>query len=348
LVQIRPADADRFVDKPDPARRLVLLYGPDDGLVSERAARLAASALGDSDPLAHVRLDGAQVADDPGLLADEVKAIPMFGGLRVVSVRASGGRSVDAALKAILDDPPADALVIVTAGDLRKSAPLRRLCETHPAAAAIACYVDGDRDLDRMIDEETATAGLTITDEARAALRALIGADRLVSRSEVVKLCLYAADAGAIDAEDVRAVIGDASALALDDTIDAALVGDTAAFDRGYRRLVASGTPGSVVAGAALRHFNYLETARAAYDGGAEPDSLVASARPPVFYQRRRSVARQISLWSAANIERALARLDRAMIDSRLNRGIENEVVGQALCIVAASAAANARRAGGD
>ena len=37
---IKAADADAFVARPDPARPVVLVFGPDAGLVSERATAL--------------------------------------------------------------------------------------------------------------------------------------------------------------------------------------------------------------------------------------------------------------------------------------------------------------------
>jgi DNA polymerase III subunit delta len=344
VVQIKPADTDRFLARPDPSIRLVLIYGADEGLVTERAAAFATAVVGDAnDPFALVRIDAATLADDPKRLADEAHAVPLFGGRRAILLRLSGNRSIQPAVEAILAAPPVDSWVVIAAGELRKTAPLRRLCETAKGAAAIACYTDSDRDLDRLIDQETSAAGLSVTPEARAALKALIGGDRLASRSELAKLCLYAAGQETIEVDDIRAVIGDASAFAIDEAIDAVALGDPQAFDRGYRRLLASGTPGSVVAGAALRHFNFLQKARAAVDGGTSPDNIVARASPPFFFRRRADVARQISMWSAPRIERALIRLDQSMIDSRLNRQIADEVVGQTLQMVAA-VAASARR----
>jgi DNA polymerase-3 subunit delta len=344
LVQIKPADADRFLARPDPSIRLVLIYGADEGLVTERAAAFAGAIVGDTDdPFAHVRLDAAAIADDPRLLADEAHAVPLFGGQRAISLRLSGNRQIQSGVEDILAAPPVDSWVVIAAGELRKTAPLRRLCETHKGAAAVACYADGDRDLDRLIDQETSAAGLSVSREARAALKTLIGGDRLASRSELAKLCLYAAGQKTIEVEDIRAIIGDASAFAIDEAVDAVASGDPQAFDREYRRLLASGTPGSVVAGAALRHFNFLQKARAAVDSGDSADSIVARASPPIFFRRRPTVTRQISLWSGARIERALDHLDRSMIDSRLNRPIADEVVGQTLQMVAA-VAASARR----
>jgi DNA polymerase III subunit delta len=334
LVQIKPADADRLLAKPDPAVRVVLIYGDDEGLVAERAEKFARAVTGtDGD---HLRLDPAVLSENPGRIADEAHAIPMFGGKRAISIRIAGNRSLEKALEEILDNPPVDSWVIVIAGELRKSSPLRKLGETHARAWAIPCYADSDRDLDKIIDEETRNAALTIAADARTALKGLIGSDRLISRSEVQKLCLYAADKGAITLDDVRAVVGEASAFAVDETIDALAEGNAAALDRGYRRLISSGTPGVVIAGAALRHFNFLQKARARMDSGEQPESLVRRAVPPIYpFSRQNSVAKQIERWSAARVERALNGLDQAMLDSRLHGNLSDEVIGQALQLVA-------------
>ena len=65
-------------------------------------------------------------------------------------------------------------------------------------------------------------AGLTITPEARELLLSRLGADRALSRSEIEKLALYAGGKGTIEIDDVEAVVGDASELAIDTMIMAA------------------------------------------------------------------------------------------------------------------------------
>jgi DNA polymerase-3 subunit delta len=341
-VLIKSADADRYLARPDASVRVVLIYGSDEGLVAERTERMANAVVGpNADPLAHLRLESAEIAEDPPRLADEAHAIPLFGGTRAIRVRVAGNRPIDRAVQMILAAPPHDSWIILSAGDLRKSSPLRKLCETSKGAWSIASYADTDRDLDRMIDDETRNAGLTISAEARAALKSLIGSDRLISRSEIRKLGLYAAGSAGIGIADVRALVGDAGTFALDETVDAMIAGDSVALDRGYRRLVASGTPGIVVAGAALRHCNFLEKARAAIDKGETAEVIVRRAVPPIFpFSRQASVAKQISAWSAGRIERALTILDQAMLDSRLHGALADEIIGQAMQMVASFAAA--------
>jgi DNA polymerase-3 subunit delta len=40
MVALKGSDIDKFVARPDPARPIVLVFGPDTGLVRERAAAL--------------------------------------------------------------------------------------------------------------------------------------------------------------------------------------------------------------------------------------------------------------------------------------------------------------------
>lgn len=338
-MQIKPSEADRFLATPDRAVRLVLIYGNDDGLVAERA-RLFAKAVNDGsdDPFGHLRLDPAELAADPRRLADEAHAIPLFGGRRCISIRQAGNWSILPALEPLLAAPPEDSWIVVIAGELKKTSAIRRFFENaRTTAAAIACYADSGRDLDSLIDQETKAANVRIAPDARAALRNLIGSDRLSSRSEIGKLCLYAGEGGTISVDDVAAVVGDAAAFAVDELIDAAALGDAASFARAYRRLIAAGSADFVIAGAALRHFDALHRARALFDQGADAESVVG---PQIYFKRKPAVARQVASWPISAIERAMAILDRAIVDSRLHGPISEEIVGQALISIAAIAAA--------
>jgi len=194
-------------------------------------------------------------------------------------------------------------------GRPRKTSPLRRLAENHKSAASIACFADSSRDLERLIDEEIGIAGLAIDGEARGALVQLIGGDRLLSRGEIRKLCIYAADKRSIGIEDVRAIVGDASAFDLDDAIDAIALATSPPFTDIYRRLVASGTPGFVIAGAVLRH-SHFSTVPARRSIGGVP------SMPPWHSVCRRCSIRG-GLSSSAKSHFAAGRIERALSNVR-------------------------------
>src|SRR5450755_3189155 len=90
-MEIKSHLADRFMASPPPSLVAALVYGPDQGMVRERAGRLAKSVVPDlNDPFRVAELDGATLDSDPARLWDEAAALSMIGGRRVVRVQAAG------------------------------------------------------------------------------------------------------------------------------------------------------------------------------------------------------------------------------------------------------------------
>jgi DNA polymerase-3 subunit delta len=170
VVALKATEVERFLGRPDPARSIVLVFGPDAGLVRERAQALIRTSIDDPrDPFQLARLEGDDLASAPMRLLEEANTIPLFGGRRAVWVRA-GARNFAPAVEALIASPSPDCRVVIEAGDLRRNAPLRVVCERARNAAALPCYPDGERDLLRLIDEEMRENGLSISPDARASL----------------------------------------------------------------------------------------------------------------------------------------------------------------------------------
>src|SRR5215813_4098539 len=315
MVALRSNQIDAFMAKPNPAQPVVLVYGPDAGLVRERAEALIRAAVDDvNDPFLLARLDGDELAGEPTRLVEEALTIPLFGGRRAVWVKA-GARNFAPAVEALLAAAPPDCRIVIEAGDLRKNAPLRDLCERARNAAALPCYEDREQDLARLIDTEMREAGLTITPEAREALVPLLGGDRLASRSEIRKLALYARGQKRVEFDDVMAVAADASALALDALIDAAFAGRTADVELQFAKARAAGTaPGTILA-IALRHVAVLHRARLAIEGGEALQRAADGLR--MHFSRKEQIETALKTWTAARLARAMRQLADSTLEAR-------------------------------
>lgn len=345
MVALKPSEIDPFLRRPSERTPLVLVYGPDDGLVAERASLLVKAAAGKADdPFSLVRLDGAEIASDPARLVDEATTVSLFGDRRVVWVRDCGARNVLPAVQPLLDRPDTGSLVVIEAGDLKKGTGLRKKVEDHATAVAIPCYPDTAQDIARLIDQELKEAKLAIDPDAREALEALLGADRLASRGELRKLTLYAHGQGRVSLADVAAIVGDASAFAMDELIDAVAGGDVPGADLTLRKLEASGTHSSVAGTMLIRHFQLLERARAEVGPGRSATDVVERLQPPIFFRRRPAIARQLGLWSKERLARALDHLDEMMRQTRSKPHLADAIVSDAILKLARAAAASAVR----
>ena len=83
----------------------MLVFGPDAGLVRERAEALIRTSVDDpKDPFQLARLDGDDLAGEPTRLVEEANTIPLFGGRRAVWVKA-GSRNFAPAVEALIASP---------------------------------------------------------------------------------------------------------------------------------------------------------------------------------------------------------------------------------------------------
>src|SRR4051794_36010704 len=345
MVAVKAHEVEAALRRRHPDVGVLLFYGPDAGLVTERARAAAERAVDDpADPFQLVRLDGDALAADPARLIDEAGTIGLFGGKRAIWVRPTG-RNLTPALDLVLKaNPIRDALVVVEAGDLNRSAPLRTLCERSPRALALPCYPDRDRDLGALIDTTLREAGLTIGCEARAYLLDNLGGDRLATRGELAKLALYAHGRREVTIQDIDAVVSDVSGLMLDTIVDTAFAGRGAAADGDLRRALAEGTPPAVILGAALRHGLALLAARAAIDGG-KPLAAVVAGWPRLHFSRKDAIEAHLRAGRGGALTRGVARLQAGLLDDRRAATLGPALASRTLLDIAAMAGARSARA---
>lgn len=345
MAQKKAHEVEAWLRRPADNVAIILVYGPDRGLVSERARAFAErTGLPLDDPFSVVKLDAGEAERDQGRLLDEARTVPMFSTRRLLWVRNAGAqKSLAEDVKALSAEPPRDAVILIEAGDLKKGVALRTAVEGSSIGMALPCYGDEDRDVDSVIDDELAKSAMGITMEARGALRRNLGGDRLATRGEIAKLALYAHGNREIELDDVLAMTGDVSGVSVDDAVDAMLDGKVDDFDQAFTRHTLGGSQSYLVLAAAMRQMQALHLMRAGMSG-RNAAAAVAAARPPVFFARRKLVERVLERWSAEALQRGLARLQTAVLATRQRPELAVEIARHALLGVAVEGARLNRR----
>lgn len=342
MATVKASEAERTLANLGAQVSVVLLYGPDAGLVSERARVLAQKTVSDAqDPFQLVRLDGDVIAGDPGRLADEVGTISMFGGRRVIRIRA-GAKNLAPAVEAALAAEGGDTLVIVEAGDLAKSAPLRSLCEKARAALAVPCYQDDARDLGQVIDTSFREAGISVSRETRQWLVDSLGGDRLSTRAEIEKILLYAHGQDRLEIEDIQAVSSNVADLRSDMLVDAAFCGRMGEADSTFRRLRAEGAVPHVLLGALIRHALALLPHAEAVAAGDQPGRVVDNWRG-LFFKRKAAAKTQLESWDPQRLRAAIERLQGAVLETRRNAELIDVLTSRAILDIARAARSRRR-----
>jgi DNA polymerase-3 subunit delta len=297
-VKLEAGRVEGFLRNPG-AARVVLIHGPDGGLVAERAVALVKAVVGGTD-------DAFRYAEisDAGRLLEEAAAASLMGGRRVVRLRDAGEsavKPVDRILGGI-----GDALVVLEAGELTAKSKLRALVEKHAAGVAMACYgVDAGR-LPGVVTERLRAAGVAIDADAAAWVANNILGEEGAIRQTVEVLALYAGAAGRLALADVTAALTDGGEGSMQAAIDAALTGDPAGADRAITLSFEEGVSPVAVLRVLLSELMRLRVLAEGVAAAGSVGAAVSGARPPVFFKRVGVVTKALGLWSEAALTEAI------------------------------------------
>lgn len=293
------AKALAFCRKPSSDARVFLIFGADEGVVSDAADTLARQFVQSTDDI--VRLQEDDIKKDPARLSEELSARALLGGSQLLRLHLTN-ESFAAKLKTVLDDLEAGAFhcenpLIIEAGDLSKKSKTRQACESSPVVQTLHMFADSEADVMEIVKSHLSENEIEIDQEALEAFATELPGDRRLARSEIDKLSLYAIGLGrAVNVQDIKAVSATEQPKGADDAADAALGGHAAKAVVAIDRFLDAG--GSPVGGLRTVHFRLMR----ALDAQAGAKFL----RPPVFGPEKTAFNAMLRDWNAPRITRAL------------------------------------------
>ncbi|SLN20432.1 DNA polymerase III subunit delta [Oceanibacterium hippocampi] len=323
-MRFRPADFNALLRDGRGDIRALLLYGPDEGLVRERARAIVQWVLGaPDDPFRLARIDASELADDPARLADEAAALAFTGGRRLVHVR-DGSNRLTPLFKDFFADAPGQAFVLVEAGALRTRDSLPTLFEKEGTAAVLPCYPDEPADLAELLRDELRRAGIGADPDALAFLQTVLGQDRAFARNALEKLRLYKhGDDGPLTLQEARDCVADSNEFRFDAIVRAAMEGDQPALDRALDTAFGEGmSPVAIFRVTQNQVQRLLELA----SSGRNPSEAIGKLRPPLPPRAKQEMARQLRLWPRDKLAGALRLLLEAELDAK-SSGLPDQAI---------------------
>ncbi len=335
-----------FVKTPDPNARVILIYGPDQGLMGERSNTICKHHVPDlNDPFNVVTLTPDKIIADPASFYDEANAQSLMGGNRLILIK-NGADSLNVILKEYLENPSQDTLVVVEAGDLGPKSSLRKLCESSKKAAALPCYVDDERTLAQIIRDMCMHAGYRIDQDAIITFSSAIVGDRTIARNEIEKLLLYKGlkqgyegfegepvreNIGHISIQDIYASCGDVRDWSMDKLVYAIGDGNIQETSTIIQSLYKEQIAPIVLLRSAQGHFWRLLSVQAKIKDGLNQAEAIKTLTPPLFWKVEDAFKRQLNRWPLKILESAIDTLNKAEAMSKKTGYVDTSLVENCL-----------------
>lgn len=332
MTVLREDGFEQFLKRQTALLNGILVHGADSAAVASFGRQIV-RAVGGASAEAE-RYDASILKEGAGRIQDEFYSLSLLGDRRVLWIDDVG----DANLKALADiitSTQSANFIFLNASTLAKSSKLRVACEEATKFGAMALYEEGIEAVRNRLGNQISKAGLKWDDGAEETFIEIVGTDRSVVNQECEKLMLYCLGQTTIASMDVLAVCGDTATSSSDSLIDAMLIGDLELVDRMFINLDSDGGGQRMILSSAISHLVRLQELRGIIDSGANADTAVRGARPPIFFKRQTAVTSQLRKFDASELMSMQQSLAAAIFQSRKNADLGDAITSRALLSVA-------------
>ncbi|MES2677127.1 MAG: DNA polymerase III subunit delta [Pseudomonadota bacterium] len=332
-MQIKPYQADAFINNIAANKEIfaALIYGPESGLVSIRAKKIASSIVADlNDPFLVVSLNEKQFDEDKGLLGDEFAAISMLGGRKLINV--DGGNKTTESLKMIFEAPKkqkdfqivGDNFILITAGDLDKSSSLRKFAESSPYIAVIACYEDDAATVSAIIRQKFKEQNFTFDNEVIEILLNKFGKNRQIILNEIDKLALFMGEKRHITVEILQENIADIAEISAFQLVEEFANRDAKKTIFFLEKLFAEKTSPITILRFLSGYFSKLILVKSNIENGSNLDLEMKIQN--IFFKQQPAFKRHLNIWNPKAIGNLLVKFQELEIKCK-NSSFDSELL---------------------
>lgn len=309
-MKIPAGKIDAFVERFDKSLAGVLLYGPEVGLIEERAEVISKQISPSEDPFLNIELEMGKIKESEAALYDELSALSFSSGRKVIKVR-DANEGLAKILKELPDEnmfegENAPFLLILTE-ELPPRSSLRQLFENQGKFAAIPCYKDDETSLALVVRKRLKDIGFSFDEDVPDTIAQFSLGNRMVMTREIEKLEIYMGERRRITMQDVSAVIVDTAELSLEELVHATADRDIERISYNLKKALAEGVNAITIFRYLTNYFFRLINVTEKIKNGETEIEAINSLRPPIFFKQMPSFRRHVGYWSKRNLHAVIA-----------------------------------------
>lgn len=336
----KSAQVEGFCKKPDNTVKGVLVYGANEGLVSEYAGKFAKTVVENlQDPFAVVNMDWSEVKRDSGQLVGEYNAQSLMSGRRVILLK-NADNDLTKVLQEFIEDSKSDTLLVVSgSANLNSRSSLVNYFNDEKFLIGVACYEDREGDIAVSVKQILNQHQMTYTRDAFELLCSRMSNDRKSNINELEKLVTYAGVSKHFEVDDVRKVVFDASVSLVDDLCFYTFSGVKLKALNSLKNLLNEGVEEVQIVRGLAKHVNMLLEGKSLAEGGASPTEAVKKVLSKRLFYRYDMGAAQISCWTRERLFDALELIYKAEKDCKTTNYPTEDVIGYLVLTLVSAAA---------
>jgi DNA polymerase-3 subunit delta len=322
-VKIAVKDVEQFLKNIPKNIRSILFYGPDSGLVKARVDNLEKAYNLAS------KFKYEQIKSNPSLFLDSLRSISLFGEdsskEKIAIIECSGATIVEPVLS-VIKEGNYKGLVVFYAGELGPDSSLRRCFENNPNIAAIACYVEDQVGVARIIQQQLKAEQMTCENGFVQFLSNYIAiGNHALVMNEIEKIFLFLSDKKHVVIDDLKGFLQAQGEVTFDKLCYQASLRQEC--DQLLDKLQSEGHNLVSISRMLMRHFNRLYQVKLLIEQGKTEQAALDSLQPSVFFKQVNDFSKSLKLWTKKQLIEFLAQLNEIELLAKQNPSLANLMI---------------------
>ncbi|MFL1780676.1 DNA polymerase III subunit delta [Candidatus Hepatincolaceae symbiont of Richtersius coronifer] len=324
-MKIPPHKISDFISKPPAQIKIILFYGPNQGLISQSVANIKGYYLNQYPQAEIINLFEEDLKASYNRLQEEADNLSLFGHNYKIIIIKEGSEVLSKLLKDYLTYNDETSVIIIQGEDLGPSSTLRKLAEQSDSCAALPCYQDTTIILRQVILAKIKQEKFTIEPDALNLLMIYLGNDRLITINEIDKLILYKYTEKYIALKDIEDIIGDNSLTIIDKVIFNIFIFNLEIYMGYLENLLEQFNPIMVIRSLS-NHTQKMQFVKLAIQQ-QNVDIVLREIKPPIFFLYLDLFKQSLNIWSIESLNLLANDLMYLEIEAKLSPNIASLLV---------------------
>ena len=242
----------------------------------------------------------------------------LFGDSKIITIYEATDKIVKK-LSDIYEKHPQNIFLIIFSEILEKKSKLRNFFEKNKDTICIPCYLDSDKDLEIILQNELRKDKIALSKEVINLVVQKSNSDRNNLKNEIEKIKSFSLNKKNLDIGDIKLLINFSGDYKSDILINECLCGNILQYKKIITEFYTNTLNQIMLLRILSNKIQRLLKLKEQENSKNNIDSIINSSRPPIFWKEKPQIKKQLSIWSLEELNRIINKINSAELLCKKN-----------------------------
>ena len=249
----------------------------------------------------------------------------LFSSKKVITIHESTDKILSN-LNNIYEKNPENISLIVFSEILEKKSKLRNFFEINKNTVCIPCYLDSEKDLEIITQNELKKNSISLSRESINLLIEKSNLDRNNLRNEIEKIKSYCYNKKKIELDEIKSLINFSGDYKSDILVNECLCGNISQYNKILSEFYISAINQVYLLRILSNKIQRLLKIKDKEDKPNNLDNLINSSKPAIFWKEKPLVKKQLSIWKSNDLNKLISEINDTELLCKKNQGISKVI----------------------